>query len=1201
MADKKVQVSMVSFGAPAPQPSRVLHARLLSLTRAVGFVDESIGSTHANFLWADRLLSFKKFPTLEEAKRIRMVVTGDRLSPAHSVLAVLLPEGCSLATAFAALQTYMRQAQCRFTHVWMQSSCCDSSSSPHSALPALLRCSSALMIPAETSSSSGSRVSDILGLTVQPWMRADLAVASLADVQLVLHVCIDKREVFATLPQSGSFKKVAKEVGEEFGCWNDVKGCWDSSFRVRDLAVVARDLVLKDDLLPESLRRRLFQLSLASPPEWWADPITSAPLAGISRILEGEPLPLQHILFGAAMLEGLTARQQDQVGQLLSTSLTMMEETDSTSADKASEPPAASDRRETAAPISTVKNEKVPNAASASMDQGMVAHLHLRGKGLTAVDAMTAMHFIANSELKTSLHSHRKCQLSLDGNFLDGVSVGAVLQEKVFTHASFAVNDIGNSVEGISDALAAFPDRLRSLNLGWNNIGSLGLGLLSRGIRSHPTLTGLVLDGNPLTDCGVTQGGLRALAAALEGPDTVLKSLSLSCTGLKGQTDGDAVGELIASSHSLRNFVISGNALASDGCASLAHATSTSSLVSLDFSFCGMLEEAADGSTRSAVTALAETLKTCTQLRQLDLFGNALESQDWSILLHAAAQRPESTSLELLSELAEGLMPGENATERTVGHIRRKSGELSLEGEGEWTHPDVGEGHMRSGDVFAQSGQASKALKEYRQAMSIWTSTIGATSPSCAALCGRIGKLMWESGQERKAEEALKRSLALVVAAVGDGHPMVSPALASLGIFLLDARRPKEARPFLQAALELDEQVYGHNHPEVAADLTNLAALAQNLAEDEEALQLLRRALRITESATASPTSLRIASVCSNLASALRDSGKVEEGLEVCRRAMAILEAELGSLEDTRLVPTLLMTATLLTEVAASQSRRRMKNLRARQAVDEDRAKHETPVEETSAASKLRMVNLQTAHYSERQVEAEAIKKEVADLLKEAESALRRAVRIEESDFGGGLSQESSCVSPPPSHGILLMKLAALQYEMGEVDVAEDNLARGREIAVTPEMAGSESELPVPQLAKTTVARAAALTACGRHAEAEAAVTQVMPTLLELYGKDKSVTRRAQRTLVKARLGALQEKRDRGFRRWLRLQSGADLSFMSCLKRNKKSSGDDQGDAVIPAPVQLAQQSSDASDFVSSPLTDDFGSDTGDGLFSPLE
>ncbi|XP_059418605.1 NACHT, LRR and PYD domains-containing protein 12-like isoform X6 [Carassius carassius] len=146
----------------------------------------------------------------------------------------------------------------------------------------------------------------------------------------------------------------------------------------------------------------------------------------------------------------------------------------------------------------------------------------------------------------TSNPSHLR-HLSLTGNQL-GNSVNLlsdVLQNPHCKLEKLWLRDCGITNEGcaaLASALRSNPSHLRRLDLSWNKKGDLGVKLLCAGLKDpHCKLEEL-----QLRDCGVTHEGCAALASALGSNPSHLRHLDLSwnkiedlgvkrlCAGLKG-------------------------------------------------------------------------------------------------------------------------------------------------------------------------------------------------------------------------------------------------------------------------------------------------------------------------------------------------------------------------------------------------------------------------------------------------------------------------------------------------------------------------------------------------------------------------------------------------------------------------------------------------------------------------------------------
>ncbi len=161
-------------------------------------------------------------------------------------------------------------------------------------------------------------------------------------------------------------------------------------------------------------------------------------------------------------------------------------------------------------------------------------------------------------------------------------------------------------------------------------------------------------------------------------------------------------------------------------------------------------------------------------------------------------------------------------------------------------HASMGYVHNTRGAVFFGRGDYEAALREYREAQTIFVATMGKDNQIVGVALGNVAKtshaLATTDAQRREALELQREALAIRRGALGDDHAELAEHYLWIGEGELSLGRATEAESVLERGLAASESDAGAD-PERRARLRH--ALARTLAEREpaRARELVRAAL----------------------------------------------------------------------------------------------------------------------------------------------------------------------------------------------------------------------------------------------------------------------------------------------------------------------------------------------------------------------
>jgi len=194
------------------------------------------------------------------------------------------------------------------------------------------------------------------------------------------------------------------------------------------------------------------------------------------------------------------------------------------------------------------------------------------------------------------------------------------------------------------------------------------------------------------------------------------------------------------------------------------------------------------------------------------------------------------------------------------------------------------------GYIYRHSGQADRAVKEYREALSI-RERIADGSRDLAFALNNLGLALQDVGQFAEAEQRICASLKIRERLGNDAD--IAIALNNLGDLYRMQMRLDEAERVLERSLNIRRRAEKTNPAAVGTAEHNLALLYQAQGKYALAEQAYKRAIRIRELPSADPTLL--ATSLGSLAVLYRLQGRNEEAALLHERVRELLETNLPS------------------------------------------------------------------------------------------------------------------------------------------------------------------------------------------------------------------------------------------------------------------------------------------------------------------
>lgn len=282
---------------------------------------------------------------------------------------------------------------------------------------------------------------------------------------------------------------------------------------------------------------------------------------------------------------------------------------------------------------------------------------------------------------------------------------------------------------------------------------------------------------------------------------------------------------------------------------------------------------------------------------------------------------------------------------------------------------------------YRELGSPDRALELDRRAVTIGEKHLKDEHPEHPDLAGFYGGMASSHSALDEHEKALplrERVLAIRRASLEEDHPDIASALGNLAATYQSLGRAEEAAALEEEALRITRASRGEDHPDTAARMSNLASTYRSLDRAGEALALDQQALVITQRRYG-PDHRDVAIRLGSLAASLVALGRTAEAVPKLARALTIAQDTYG---DTH--PDIAIWSARL---GAAYSRL---------------GQHEAAARVYLTAMVVAQKALHPDHPDvARQLANRAGALNCLGLHREALPLLRRALRIEEIEYGG--------------------------------------------------------------------------------------------------------------------------------------------------------------------------------------------------------
>ena len=197
------------------------------------------------------------------------------------------------------------------------------------------------------------------------------------------------------------------------------------------------------------------------------------------------------------------------------------------------------------------------------------------------------------------------------------------------------------------------------------------------------------------------------------------------------------------------------------------------------------------------------------------------------------------------------------------------------------------------GQADLVAGRYDSAERELTDALALARSRVPADDFDIGVVLVDLGDLYYRRGQSAKAEPVQRQAIELYTRTVGPDHPALGTSYDGLGNSLADLGRYDEAAAAYAKALAIRERALGPDHPEVAATLSNAAGVAVQAGKFDDARRYLERALAIDDKIL-DPFHPSIAHVVFNLGEVARLQDAYADAVRFHARALEIRRKRLG-------------------------------------------------------------------------------------------------------------------------------------------------------------------------------------------------------------------------------------------------------------------------------------------------------------------
>ncbi len=398
---------------------------------------------------------------------------------------------------------------------------------------------------------------------------------------------------------------------------------------------------------------------------------------------------------------------------------------------------------------------------------------------------------------------------------------------------------------------------------------------------------------------------------------------------------------------------------------------------------------------------------------------------------------------------------------------------------------------------------------------------LGADPGLQADLLDDFGEITAAKGKFDEARLLFERALALAEKAHGPDDPAVAETLVNLGVLASYRGEVLAGKPFLVRAVAILAPHEQERPGEYATALSALAGVASHEGNAHESSRMLQEVLAIQRRVHASPDVL--VSALSNVAASLVNEGKYGESETLAREALALAEQHFGT-ESPQVIPpiwTLEDVAYWRGDLAEQQRMVERRLAVARAAFPPG---HPWVVTALGEAGFLQVRRGEVAAGEARMREAIAQFERDGNRGEEWQSVQRRlwislqrrgepaAALVEIDKAWQSCIEQGSAIDHKMCRTIRANRAQSLaETGQGQQALVEAEAA----VAALSTQSGGRSD----ELGQALEARAAALSALQRSAEAIAAQREALAMYEAVYGAEHSATRQAREVLARLERG----------------------------------------------------------------------------------
>ena len=205
--------------------------------------------------------------------------------------------------------------------------------------------------------------------------------------------------------------------------------------------------------------------------------------------------------------------------------------------------------------------------------------------------------------------------------------------------------------------------------------------------------------------------------------------------------------------------------------------------------------------------------------------------------------------------------------------------------------------HGEQSPELRDQGKHAEASAQYRRALAIVESALGADSREGAELLASYGYSLNVDGHHEEALAICRRSLAIREKTLDADHPDVALSLNNVAAAEIRLGRYDEALADLQRATAISARKLGPDHPNMAIAENSLGDVYAKKHDGEHATAHYQRALQIWEKALG-PDHAQLAAPLTGLGKVALARGRAPAALPLLERALTLREAAHGDPAD---------------------------------------------------------------------------------------------------------------------------------------------------------------------------------------------------------------------------------------------------------------------------------------------------------------